>query len=96
MRNEMVLLDKWTVLRTDSGLEILATLHASMIAGLMRSSAMVRGPPCIAIKSVILYYAVSPEALLHSMRNPFDFDDEEKTFSLRASKYSFGLFANEG
>ena len=33
---------------------------------------------------------MSPEALLRSMRNRVNFDDEE------LSKYSFGLFANEG
>ena len=41
MRDEMVMLDKGMLLRTDSGLEILATLYASMIAGFMMSSAMV-------------------------------------------------------
>ena len=58
----------------------------------MRSSAMVCGRPCLAIKSAILYDAVSPVALLHSMRNPFNFDDEKQTLSLRASTFSFGLF----
>ena len=41
MREEMVMLDKGMLLRTGSGLEVLASLYASMIAGLMRSSAMV-------------------------------------------------------
>ena len=36
MQDKIVLLDKGVLLRTDSGLEIFATLHASMIAGLMR------------------------------------------------------------
>ena len=41
MQDEMLLLDKRMLLITDSGLEILATLHASMIMGLMMSSATV-------------------------------------------------------
>ena len=51
---------------------------------------MALGQPCLAIKSAILYDAVSPGALLRSMRNSFKFDDEEQTLSLRA----FGVFAN--
>ena len=38
----------------------------------------------LVIKSAILYDAVSPEALLRSMRNPFNVDDEEQTLSLGA------------
>ena len=34
----------------------------------------------MAIKNAILYDAVSPEALMGSMRNPFNFGDEEQTF----------------
>ena len=96
MWDVMVLLYRGMLLRTDSGLGTLATLHDSMIAGLMRSITMVWGRPCLSIKSVILYHVMSPEALLRSMRNPFNFDNEEQTFSLRASKDYFFFFANEG
>ena len=90
----MVLLGIGMLLRTDSGLETLAILHASMITCLMRSTIMARGRPCLAIKSATLYDAVSPDALLPLLRNPFNFDDEEQLLSLRASKYSFCMLAN--
>ena len=41
MRDEVVLLYNGVLLITDSGFEILATLYVYMIAGLMRSLAMV-------------------------------------------------------
>ena len=41
MRDQIVLLDKAMLLRTDSGQNILTTLYASMIARLMKFSEMV-------------------------------------------------------
>ena len=96
MRDDMVLLVKGMLLRTYSGLKTLATLYSSMIAGLMMSSAIVGYRPCLAIKSAMLFDAVSREALLRSMRNTFNVEDEEQTLSLRATWYAFGLLANEG
>ena len=43
IRNEMVLLEEGILLRTDYGIELLTTSYASMNAGLMRSSVVVRG-----------------------------------------------------
>ena len=62
----------------------------------MGSSAMVCCRPCSSIKGAILYDTVSLGALLCSMRNTFNFDNEEQTPSLRALKYSFVFFANMG
>ena len=96
MRDEMVLLDNGNAAENRLWIIYIGNFICFHDCGIDEVLSNGMRPSCFAIKSIILCYVVSPEALLRSMRNPFNFEDEEQTLSLGVSKHSFGLFTNEG